>query len=182
MAITNLSGTDLISAGPTTINANFAQCVIGAASLTTAGAVPVVSAANTVTQDAANFFWNTSTHCLGIGTNAPAYAIDVATVGNQVRVKPTSGNAAFTAEGFGGKAWQVVSDTTGKFSIYNATDALTAIEIGTTGRIKFSTNNTTGSGSAALATNCPAVTPTAPYTWITVTTSDGSTGYIPVWK
>lgn len=44
-----------------------------------------------------------------------------------------------------------------------------------------SANESTGSGSAALGSNCPAVTPTAPTTWEKVTTSAGSTGYIPVW-
>lgn len=43
-------------------------------------------------------------------------------------------------------------------------------------------NETTGGGSAALGANSPAVTNTAPYTWWKVTTSDGSQGYIPVWK
>lgn len=47
---------------------------------------------------------------------------------------------------------------------------------------KWSANNSTGAGSAALGANSPAVTLTAPYTWITVITSDGSTGYMPVWK
>ena len=44
------------------------------------------------------------------------------------------------------------------------------------------TQNTTGAGSALLSTNCPAVTVTAPYTWITMISSDGSTVYIPAWK
>lgn len=47
---------------------------------------------------------------------------------------------------------------------------------------KFSGTNSTGAGSALLGSNSPASTLTAPYTWITVLTSDGSTGYIPVWK
>lgn len=41
---------------------------------------------------------------------------------------------------------------------------------------------TTGTGSAAMGANCPAVTPTAPYAWAKVTTMDGSAGYVPVWK
>ena len=41
---------------------------------------------------------------------------------------------------------------------------------------------TTGAGSAAIGSNCPATTVTAPYTWVEVTTSDGSTAYIPAWK
>ncbi len=47
---------------------------------------------------------------------------------------------------------------------------------------KFDTGNTTGAGTALLGANSPAVTNTSPFTWLTVTTSDGSTGYIPVWK
>lgn len=49
------------------------------------------------------------------------------------------------------------------------------------GRIQLN-DNTTGSGTASLSTNCPAVTPTAPYTWAKIQTSDGSVGYVPVWK
>lgn len=40
----------------------------------------------------------------------------------------------------------------------------------------------TGSGSAALGSNCPAVTASAPYKWIKFETSDGSTVYVPAWK
>jgi hypothetical protein len=48
--------------------------------------------------------------------------------------------------------------------------------------VKFSAN-TTGAGTALLGTlNCPASTLSAPYTWLTVKSSDGSTVYIPVWK
>jgi len=47
---------------------------------------------------------------------------------------------------------------------------------------RFNGTNTTGAGTALLGTNSPAVTNTAPFTWFQVTTSDGSTGYIPVWK
>jgi hypothetical protein len=47
---------------------------------------------------------------------------------------------------------------------------------------RFNGTNTTGAGSAALGSNCPAISVAAPYTWIQITTSDGSTAYIPVWK
>ena len=40
----------------------------------------------------------------------------------------------------------------------------------------------TGAGSALLGANSPAATLTAPFEWINVTLSDGSTGYIPAWK
>ena len=50
------------------------------------------------------------------------------------------------------------------------------------GTPQFGAGNTTGSGSAALGSNCPASTLTAPYKWITCKSSDGSTVYIPCWK
>ena len=43
-------------------------------------------------------------------------------------------------------------------------------------------NESTGAGSAALGANCPAATPTAPWRWIKIHTSDGGTAYIPAWK
>lgn len=49
------------------------------------------------------------------------------------------------------------------------------------GNINF-LNNSTGGGSASLNANCPAVTPTAPYTWLRAKSADGSTVYIPAWK
>jgi hypothetical protein len=43
-------------------------------------------------------------------------------------------------------------------------------------------NESTGAGAALLGTNSPATTLAAPYTWVTLKTSDGSTVYMPVWK
>ncbi len=42
--------------------------------------------------------------------------------------------------------------------------------------------DTTGAGVALLGANCPAGAVAAPYTWIQVISSDGSTVYIPAWK
>lgn len=42
--------------------------------------------------------------------------------------------------------------------------------------------NATGSGSAALGANCPAVTVTAPETWFEMMDGSGNTVYIPAWK
>ena len=50
------------------------------------------------------------------------------------------------------------------------------------GNVTFSGTNSTGSGSAALGANCPAITATAPYTWIKVIAKDGTTVYIPAWE
>lgn len=49
------------------------------------------------------------------------------------------------------------------------------------GRMQFN-DNTTGGGTASLSNNCPAVTPTSPYTWVKIQTSDGSIAYVPAWK
>lgn len=43
-------------------------------------------------------------------------------------------------------------------------------------------NNTTGAGTALLGANSPAITNTAPYTWVKVRVADGSICYLPVWK
>lgn len=40
----------------------------------------------------------------------------------------------------------------------------------------------TGGGTATLGTNCPAVTPGAPFTWGKVILADGSVGYFPLFK
>lgn len=47
---------------------------------------------------------------------------------------------------------------------------------------RFNGTNSTGAGSSLLGANSPATTLTAPYTWISVITSDGSTAYVPCWK
>lgn len=46
----------------------------------------------------------------------------------------------------------------------------------------FSGPNTTGTGAAAMGSNSPAVAPSTPYTWIKITTADGTTAYIPAWR
>jgi hypothetical protein len=46
----------------------------------------------------------------------------------------------------------------------------------------FKGTNTTGSTAGALGSNCPAVTCSAPYTWVKATAADGSTVYLPAWK
>jgi len=56
-----------------------------------------------------------------------------------------------------------------------------AAEVVFTGKQKNLTVST-GAGSALLGANSPAATLTAPFEWINVTLSDGSTGYIPAWK
>ncbi|UMY19147.1 hypothetical protein MMB17_07560 [Methylobacterium organophilum] len=50
------------------------------------------------------------------------------------------------------------------------------------GALRLNIANTTGSASATLGANSPATAPSAPYSWITAKTSDGTTVYIPAWK
>jgi hypothetical protein len=50
----------------------------GATNLTTVGAVPYVSATGTLSQYAADLFWDATNNRLGIGTNAPTVTLDVA--------------------------------------------------------------------------------------------------------
>jgi hypothetical protein len=105
---------------------------------------------------------------VGIGTTAPGYLLDVAKSSG-------SGTARFYDQTATTGATRVV------ISLGAADTASTQVfEIG--GLMKFSGLNSTGAGTALLSTNSPAVTNTAPYTWFKVLTSDGSTGYIPVWK
>ncbi len=75
--------------------------------------------------------------------------------------------------------------------IYNDGSGQLAISAGGSKQIGFLTgvtfksvagNESTGAGSAALGANSPAVTLGAPYKWLKVQTSDGSTAYIPAWK
>jgi len=105
---------------------------------------------------------------VGIGTTSPVYLLDVAKSG-------ASGTARFYDQTATTGATRVV------ISLGAADTSSTQVfEIG--GLMKFSGSNSTGAGTALLSTNSPAVTNTAPYTWFKVLTSDGSTGYIPVWK
>ena len=106
----------------------------------------------------------------------------------------------------GGRNWYMCSGASGSgtsgqsFYLYDATGSArtfycqsgascgfstlsvsTALTIGAVPR--FNGTNTTGSTAYVPAgTNCPAVTCTAPYTWVQATSSDGSTVYIPVFK
>lgn len=58
-----------------------------------------------------------------------------------------------------------------------------ALGTGTTRTMRLNRlKGTTAAGTPTLGANCPATTLTAPYQWIEVTTSDGSTAYIPAWK
>ena len=119
-----------------------------------------------------------STGNVGIGATTPGQALDVL---GSARVYNSAADAAIL---FGSDQ---VDANSGKISYNRGTANLDITPRSTyatnlIGKLKFSITNSTGANSALLGSNCPAVTFTAPYTWITVTTSDGSTGYMPIWK
>lgn len=63
-----------------------------------------------------------------------------------------------------------------------STSTINVIALGTALHQIQVKNSTTGAGSAALGSNSPAVTNTAPFTWFKMMSSDGSTVYVPAWK
>lgn len=72
-----------------------------------------------------------------------------------------------------------IADITGAVTNWAIKTGLGLVEFGD--RVQFDTDGT-GAGTPLLGTNCPAITLSAPYTWITAQSSDGSTVYIPAWK
>lgn len=61
---------------------------------------------------------------------------------------------------------------------------ITGANVMLAGKISFgsSEHESVGSKPAALGSNSPAIAPGEPYVWVRVTTSDGSEGFIPIWK
>ena len=111
--------------------------------------------------------------------------------GNNYGINLTTANASGTTlnvthnSSGNGTVVAVINKGSGlSFDIQVGSTPASAFQVLSSGQVKFaaSGNETTGSGSASLGTNSPAVTNSAPYTWEKVTTSDGSQGYIPVWK
>lgn len=88
------------------------------------------------------------------------------------------GRSTGTANG-GSIKFQVTPASGGTNSFWNP--LATALEIDSDKVIRLF-NDTSGSGTPQLGTNCPANTLTGPYTWIKIKTMDNSVGYIPVWR
>ena len=150
----------------------------GVGNLTTVGSVPYVSATGTLNQDNTVVFSVNSTGNVGIGATTPGQALDVL---GSARVYNSAADAAILLGS------DQVDANSGKISYNRGTANLDITPRSTyatnlIGKLKFSITNSTGAGSALLGANSPAITLTAPYTWITVITSDGSTGYMPIWK
>jgi len=118
-----------------------------------------------------------SGYALGVGT-LPSAKIHAVSTTEQLRLGFDSSNYYSTTVSSSGA---VVLATTGT----NASITLTPSGTGNVILSKiprFNGTNSTGAGSSLLGANSPATTLTAPYTWISVITSDGSTAYIPCWK
>lgn len=96
----------------------------------------------------------------GVGGQVQIYA--GATANSHLRLFTKHASATFRLEGTGGDLWWI----TNAGLLQNKTAA----------------NEATGAGSATLGSNCPAVTAAGVYTWLKITTSDGSAGFIPIWK
>lgn len=215
--------------------------VVGAANLTTAGAVPYVSASGTLQQDADMTFSTASNRLRVNGTisatgtmatesNVPGLylgsisstqmhiqAIHPGTSGLEFRLSgfpitffdigagTESGRFAATTQNLligtttesnykvsigrsGSTGTLRVRDNTATTGFTRVLFALGAADTADTeifridGTMRFAGTNSTGAGSASLGSNSPAVTNSAPYTWIRAVSSDGSTVFIPAWK
>ena len=120
----------------------------------------------------------TSTGNVGIGTTAPGVKLDVL---GSARVYNSTADAAILIGS------DQVDANSGKISYNRGTANLDITPRSTyatnlVGKLKFSITNSTGANSVSLGANSPATILTAPYTWITVITSDGTTGFMPIWK
>lgn len=69
---------------------------------------------------------------------------------------------------------------TASFLDVQGASSATVFKVTYDGVLTFASNST-GAQTATLGTNGP-MTTTTPYTWQKVTTADGSTGYVPIWK
>lgn len=112
----------------------------------------------------------------GAASNSRGGFIDVR--GNEA----SSGYIQIQTGDAGGYLYLDTASSSGKVSI--RPNAAASVEFSTSFMLEnaLSGNESTGAGSAALGSNSPAVTNTAPYKWFKVKTSDGSTAYIPAWK
>ncbi len=79
---------------------------------------------------------------------------------------------------------QIGNGSNGSSGTFTSWASLTSSIFNTTVPIAYTTtaNCVTGSGSAALGSNCPATTATTPYRWLKMKTDDGSVVYVPAWK
>lgn len=166
----------------------------GTATAFTAGSVVFAGASGTYSQNNATFFWDNTANRLGIGTNNPAYAIDLtstdttAALGYAVRIRGNATAAAgaiqFTDNGaaaqwgfLSASATEVTLQAEGTGVLKFNTNALTRFQFGASGQF--------GIGGATYGTSGQVLTSggaSAAPTWTTPTTgtvtSVGGTGTV----
>ena len=95
---------------PAAASSATAGAVGGASNLTTVGAVPYVSATGVLNQDASVFFWDAANNRIGIGTNAPAFALDVSGSASTARIydqTATTGSTLFQIRAGAGQSGDI---------------------------------------------------------------------------
>lgn len=95
----------------------------------------------------------------------------------------SAGVLSLASGGIAGSSVQVdAANSTGTIQFYiNGTEKV-RFTTDSLFRVRDSSLESTGAGSAALGSNSPAVTNSAPYKWLKIITQDGSFAYIPAWK
>lgn len=128
------------------------------------------------------FSTDTDTGIFRNGSNSLSFAIDGAEV-FKFRGQAVSPAILITSSGAPNGVLSF-SGGTGTGSSISAGDNVLTVNTGTfiIGGTPQATVDGTGAGSALLGANSPASTLTAPYTWLTMKSSDGSTVYVPAWK
>jgi hypothetical protein len=116
--------------------------------------------------------WNSGTFKADIGINANELWLQSQATDGKITLR--TGNNLDSVDILGTGALQA------NFGVTVGTAA--QFQVSSAGIPKFGGTNTSGSNAAQLGSNCPAVSCSAPYTWIQITTADGSTAYLPVYK
>ncbi|MBL8142381.1 MAG: hypothetical protein JNM38_14790 [Acidobacteria bacterium] len=113
--------------------------------------------------------------------------------GVELHLRPVgskSGVISFTEDGVA-DLWTIqsgASDRSLRFGTGSAgasTNRLSLKDDGTlelTAPPKFGAGNTPGAANASLGANCPASSPSAPFTWLAIRAADGQIAYIPCWR
>lgn len=114
---------------------------------------------------------------VGIATASPSVPLDV--TGNALITGNTTLEGAVVINEAGAdKDVRIEGDTNANLFFCDA--SLDQVQLG--GALRYNYGNTTGAGTALLGSNSPASTLSAPFTWLTVISADGSTVYVPAWK
>jgi len=149
----------------------------------TVGSILFVGTGGIFQQDNANLFWDDANNRLGIGTTTPNHAVHInSALSAPLMVQGSTASTGIRMQNSNNANLFIdYTTTTLSFLVNSAATATINLIGGAPGTLQF-LKDSTGAGTALLSTNCPAVTVSAPFTWWNVTTSDGSAGFIPVWK